>query len=410
MDSLSQIVLGAAVGEAVLGKKAGNRAMLWGAVAGTIPDLDVLSNMWMNQLDALAFHRGPTHSVFFAMLASFPLAWLVHKYYEAGYYRYRIVRTSASVLATISMIIIAVGLVFLVTMLGGKIPGWIAVVSLLLLVSLLVFRLWKNYGNKACVDDINTNFKDWYWLFFLGLFTHAILDCFTTYGTMLFTPITNHRVAFNNIAVVDPLWTFPFLIFLIAAALKKKGTSNRSKLNYLGIIVSSIYMVFTIYNKFRVDNILRNTLDQQQIQYSRYMTTPSIFNNILWSATVETDSVYYVGTYSFFDKEKKFKLGKIPKNHHLIPNLNTDKTLGILSWFSNGYFNLMPLENGEIQYSDLRFGILREEIKSSDDFIFSFILKKDKSGVMQLLRQKPRPRGAEQNRIFVNLLQRIRGV
>ena len=41
MDSLTQIVLGAAVGEAVLGKKVGNRAMLWGAVAGTIPDLDV---------------------------------------------------------------------------------------------------------------------------------------------------------------------------------------------------------------------------------------------------------------------------------------------------------------------------------------------------------------------------------
>ena len=38
MDSLTQIVLGAAVGEAVLGKKIGTRAMLWGAIAGTIPD------------------------------------------------------------------------------------------------------------------------------------------------------------------------------------------------------------------------------------------------------------------------------------------------------------------------------------------------------------------------------------
>jgi inner membrane protein len=41
MDSLIQIVLGAAVGEAVLGKKAGNKAMLYGAIAGTIPNLDV---------------------------------------------------------------------------------------------------------------------------------------------------------------------------------------------------------------------------------------------------------------------------------------------------------------------------------------------------------------------------------
>ena len=40
MDSLTQIVLGAAVGEVALGKKVGNKAMLYGAIAGTIPDLD----------------------------------------------------------------------------------------------------------------------------------------------------------------------------------------------------------------------------------------------------------------------------------------------------------------------------------------------------------------------------------
>ncbi|MCB0468978.1 MAG: metal-dependent hydrolase, partial [Aequorivita sp.] len=44
MDSVTQIVLGAAVGEAVLGKKIGNKAMALGAIAGTIPDLDVLSS------------------------------------------------------------------------------------------------------------------------------------------------------------------------------------------------------------------------------------------------------------------------------------------------------------------------------------------------------------------------------
>ena len=46
MDSLTQIVLGAAVGEVVLGKKIGNRAMSWGAVGGAIPDLDDLGGLW----------------------------------------------------------------------------------------------------------------------------------------------------------------------------------------------------------------------------------------------------------------------------------------------------------------------------------------------------------------------------
>ena len=44
MDSLTQIVLGAAVGQAVAGRQIGNRAMLYGAIAGTIPDLDVIAS------------------------------------------------------------------------------------------------------------------------------------------------------------------------------------------------------------------------------------------------------------------------------------------------------------------------------------------------------------------------------
>ena len=41
MDSLTQVVLGSAVGYAVLGNKIGRKAALWGAALGTLPDLDV---------------------------------------------------------------------------------------------------------------------------------------------------------------------------------------------------------------------------------------------------------------------------------------------------------------------------------------------------------------------------------
>jgi len=66
MDSLTQIVLGAAVGEAVLGRKVGNRAMLWGGICGTLPDLDVLANAMSDPMSALAYHRAFTHSLPFA--------------------------------------------------------------------------------------------------------------------------------------------------------------------------------------------------------------------------------------------------------------------------------------------------------------------------------------------------------
>ena len=71
MDSLSQIVLGAAVGEVVLGRRIGNRAMIWGAVAGTIPDMDVLGKYFLSELDNLGFHRGISHSLLFSVPVSY---------------------------------------------------------------------------------------------------------------------------------------------------------------------------------------------------------------------------------------------------------------------------------------------------------------------------------------------------
>lgn len=80
MDSLTQIILGAAVGEAVLGKKIGNKAMLYGAIAGTIPDLDVLTSFFTDTVSALEIHRGFTHSIFFSVLFAPVFAYIVTRF------------------------------------------------------------------------------------------------------------------------------------------------------------------------------------------------------------------------------------------------------------------------------------------------------------------------------------------
>ncbi len=82
MDSLTQLALGAAIGEAVLGKKLGNKAVLWGAVAGSLSDMDVIPGMFLNTPDRLLFHRGFTHSLVFIILATLFFAWLFSKFYK----------------------------------------------------------------------------------------------------------------------------------------------------------------------------------------------------------------------------------------------------------------------------------------------------------------------------------------
>jgi inner membrane protein len=82
MDSLTHIVTGAVIGEIYLGRKAGNKAILWGAIAGSLPDIDVLIGKFMSTVDELTFHRGFTHSIVFMLLISPLFGAILSKLYK----------------------------------------------------------------------------------------------------------------------------------------------------------------------------------------------------------------------------------------------------------------------------------------------------------------------------------------
>lgn len=82
MDLITQTVLGAAVGEVVLGKKAGNKAIMWGAIGGLFPDLDVLVTPYFSVVDGLFVHRGFSHSLLFAFLLAPLLGWLAYRIHK----------------------------------------------------------------------------------------------------------------------------------------------------------------------------------------------------------------------------------------------------------------------------------------------------------------------------------------
>ena len=76
MDSLTQAALGAAVGYGVLGRHAGRKALVWGAVLGTLPDLDVFVPLGDDVAD-FTHHRGPTHSLLLHAAATPVIAWVM---------------------------------------------------------------------------------------------------------------------------------------------------------------------------------------------------------------------------------------------------------------------------------------------------------------------------------------------
>ena len=84
MDSLSQIGLGAAVGVAVMGRRTAVwKAALWGGVAGTLPDLDVLIDHG-DPIRNMVLHRAETHAPFWLSLFSLPFSAAVARLHGEG--------------------------------------------------------------------------------------------------------------------------------------------------------------------------------------------------------------------------------------------------------------------------------------------------------------------------------------
>lgn len=79
MDSITHIALGACMGEAFAGKKLGKKAMIWGVLAQSIPDIDFVASFWLDTSSNLLAHRGFTHSILFALIITPFLALLTER-------------------------------------------------------------------------------------------------------------------------------------------------------------------------------------------------------------------------------------------------------------------------------------------------------------------------------------------
>jgi inner membrane protein len=78
MDTITQIALGAAVGEATLGRRIGHRAILWGGLCGLFPDMDVLIP-YGDAVKSFTYHRGFSHSLFVLTALTPVFVWLILK-------------------------------------------------------------------------------------------------------------------------------------------------------------------------------------------------------------------------------------------------------------------------------------------------------------------------------------------
>jgi len=284
LDSVTQIALGAAVGEATLGRRIGKPALVWGGICGLLPDLDVLVPLG-DVVKNFTYHRSASHSLFVLTLLTPVMVALILKRH----------------------------------------PHWAG------------YRL------------------RWYLLVFLSFITHILLDGLTVYGTQILWPLDTPPVMWSTIFIIDPAYSVP-LIFGVSAAFFMSRTKNTGHVITLAcLMLSSLYLVWTIGIKTHVDNVTKEALDRNNISYNRIVTVPSPFNTFLWRILVMDDTMYYEGYYSIFDKDRSIAFSGYPNNKALLKPIENHWPVERLQWFTQSFYSARRMAD-QIVITDLRMG------------------------------------------------------
>jgi len=244
-------------------------------------------------------------------------------------------------------------------------------------------------------------------MIFIGteIFIHLVLDACNAYGVGWFEPFNHDRIAFNIIFVADPfysVWLGVACIFLWALP---QGHRHRMRWVELSLLVSSCYLGLSAINKIVVTRNLTKTLATENIEYKRYFTTPTAFNNLLWYCVVESDSGYHIGYRSIFDDRESISLTYFPRKRWLLNGVEEDQELSDLLRFSKGYYTVERASDALV-FNDLRFGLVAGWEKEKSEFAFHYFLQRPGKNLLVVQRG----RFAEWNlHTLRSMAQRIRG-
>jgi len=211
------------------------------------------------------------------------------------------------------------------------------------------------------------------WLFCtLGYATHAVLDACTTYGTMLFWPFSNVRIAWNTISIIDPLFTLPLLAGVILSARRSRPVYATAALCW-----AVLYMGLGLVQRDAAVAMGRDIAAGRGHTPLRLEAKPSFGNIIVWKVVYETPQRYYVDAVRtgisprVFPGESVMKL--VLERDFPWLEADTQQALDIerFRWFSNGYVAMDPHNPNRV--IDVRYSMLPNEVNP----LWSLELRRD---------------------------------
>ena len=219
-----------------------------------------------------------------------------------------------------------------------------------LIVALVLFPLVKS----------SMSIKTVYFASLLGYATHGLLDACTSYGTQIFWPFSNERVTWNNISIVDPLFTIPVLILIGIAIKTKKKIFSFFAIGWISFYLS---LGFVQYERALLAAI--ELANDRGHNPERLTLKPSFGNLILWKSIYQHDETFYVDAIRTV-RSSTWCLGESIRvfdyQYHL-PDLDEKsqqkKDIERFRWFSQDYLGYEKERN---IVSDVRYSMIPNQI------------------------------------------------
>jgi len=207
------------------------------------------------------------------------------------------------------------------------------------------------------------SFKQSYLFCLLGYATHGLLDACTTYGTQLLWPFSSERFAWNNVSIIDPLFTIPILILIVLGVRRKQPWLAR-----FAFVWAIAYLSFGIIQRDRAISLGYQLAESRGHTPIRLDAKPGFANLILWKVIYETNDYFYVDAVRVGISHKTYpgdRAEKLSMAEHF-PWLNKTsqqaKDVERFRWFSNNYLASDP--NNPNRIIDVRYSVVPNEIKA----------------------------------------------
>ena len=206
-------------------------------------------------------------------------------------------------------------------------------------------------------NRVQFGFKGIYLFSFVGYATHALLDACTTYGTQLFWPFSDARIAWNNVSVIDPMFTIPLLI-LVCLAVRKQSRL----ISWLAASYAVAYLLMGVVQNNRAEKVALELALERGHSPINLGLKPSFANIIVWKSVYEYNDKYYVDAVRVFGRPSIIEgvsVEKLDLDKHfswLDRSSQQAKDIERFRWFSNDHLGVDA--NNENKIVDIRYSML----------------------------------------------------